>query len=295
MQDSATDSLSNISADVTKLVLDWLGNHAFSIILILMAAWVLHKFGASLVSRLLMHTVRADLYPTKSDRDKRIKTLNSLASAIIRVGVYAFAGILIIGELNPGYTAALFASAGLVTVAIGFGAKDLINDFIRGVFIIYENQYRVGDTIEIANVSGIVEAITIRTTVLRDFNGDVHHVPNGAIVVTTNKTIGFSRLNEDLVFAADSDIELIREIIDHTGEKLASQDDMKAKIKRPPHFVGYTGLGQGGVVLKVAATIAPGEKLIVQSEFYRLLLPALRKQKITPLSLAPPPAMSTKK
>jgi moderate conductance mechanosensitive channel len=295
MPDSATNSLTNSVADAVNIVVVWLGDHAFNIILILVTAWMLHKFGAKVVSRILAQTVRTDLYPTKSDRDKRVKTLNSLASAIIRIGVYIFAGILIIGELNPGYTTALFASAGLVTVAIGFGAKDLINDFIKGIFIIYENQYRVGDTVEIAGVSGVVEGITIRTTILRDFDGNVHHVPNGAIIVTTNKTIGFSKLNEDLVFPADTDIEQLQKIIDQVGKSLADQPDMKAKITKPPHFAGYTGFGQGGIVCKVTATVTAGHKISVTSEFYRQLLPALRKHHITPLPTVAPPATANPK
>lgn len=271
----------------------WLEVHAVNIIVIVIGAWLFRHFGAGVMGRILSHTVRPDLYPTKTDRSKRLKTLNSLTGAVIRTGVYIIAGILIVGEINPDYTTALFASAGLVTVALGFGAKDLINDFMSGIFIITENQYRVGDVVEIAGVKGTVEDVTIRTTVLRDLDGNVHHVPNGDITVTTNKTLGFSRLNETVVLQVGTDIERTEHIINHIGDELAARPDMKHKMQQAPHVASIEGYGQGGIILKIAATVSASDKYTVRTEFYRLLYKAFAKHSIE-LAMQPPPAPPTK-
>jgi small-conductance mechanosensitive channel len=271
-------------------IVSWLDLHAINIVVIIIIAWVAHRFGANLIGRLLSHTIRTDLYPTKSDRDKRVKTLKSLSRATIKAGVTAIAIIMILGEINPSYATALFASAGLFTVALGFGARDFINDILRGSFIIYENQYRVGDVVEISGTSGTVEEVTIRKTVLRDPDGNVHHVPNGSIIVATNKTFGFSSLNEELVLALDTDVELAEHIINHVGEELAANPDLKNKIKDAPHFTSYNGYGQGGILISIVGTTAAGDKAPVRNEFYRLLHKAFKKQGIQPLlTTATPP------
>ncbi len=110
----------------------------------------------------------------------------------MRAVVYLIAAIMIISELGID-TGPLLASAGVLGVALGFGAQSLIKDFMNGMFIIIENQYRVGDEVKIGETSGVVESITIRTTTLRGKNGSLHHVPNGAISVTTNLTPGIKR------------------------------------------------------------------------------------------------------
>jgi small conductance mechanosensitive channel len=253
----------------------WFDAHFVNIMAILVGAWLVRRFGAGLLSRILQHTVRSDLYPTKTDREKRIRTLNSMAGAFMRVGVYIVAAILIVGEVNPEYTTALFASAGLIGVALGFGAKDLINDFMSGIFIISENQYRVGDVIEIGGTSGTVEDITIRTTVLRDLSGNVYHVPNGSVGVTTNMTLGFSQVNEDITVSHDTDIDKLTHVINHVGEELAAVVRLKSKIIDPPHFVRIDGFNTMGMTVKVVGKTLPGEQWMVKGELYRRLKTAL--------------------
>ncbi len=295
------DKISNGTIQSGHSLGDWLNLHFMNIILILIGGWLLHRFGSDILKRVISRTVRPDLYPTKVDREKRIKTLESLSKAVVKVGVYALAGCLIVGEINPSYTAALFASAGLVTVALGFGAKDLINDFMSGIFIITENQYRVGDFVEIAGVSGTVEDVTIRTTILRDLDGNVHHVPNGVIDVATNRTMGFSRLNEDLTLVVDSDLALVEHVINHVGEKLAAKADFAHSIKVAPHFTDVLGYTPTGITIKITGTVVAGEKATIKTEFYKLLSKAFVANDIElagPLFIPhqkPKPTTATKK
>ncbi len=274
---------------VGELLSSWLSQHAINIVAILIGAWLVRHFGAELIGRFLRRTVRADLYPTKADRLKRIKTLNTLIGAFTRVAVYVIAAILIVGEINPSYTTALFASAGLIGVALGFGAKDLISDFMSGVFIISENQYRVGDVIEIAGVSGTVEDITIRTTVLRDLFGNVHHVPNGTVKLTTNKTITFSRVYETIVVDYNTDVDKLEHVINHVGEELVADVRFKNKVIDPPRFLRVNGFGPTGLQVKILGKTTPGEQWAVKGELYRRLKLAFEKNHISmPVAIAAP-------
>lgn len=267
------DSLESIGQHLQQ----WFSAHSVNIIAILLGAYIIRRFGIEVLNRLLKHTVRPDIYPSKADRDKRIKTLNSLISAGMRVSVYIIAGILIIGEINPSYTTALFASAGLITVALGFGAQSLIRDFASGIFIITENQYRIGDEVMltagagIGTVSGIVEDLTIRTTVLRDLDGNVHHMPNGNISVTTNKTLGYSRLNEDVTVAIDTKLDRLEHVINHVGEQVASLPELEHKVLQAPYMASVKAISNEGLVVKILAKTAPADQWLVRSEFFKRL------------------------
>lgn len=279
----------NITEQVEALaahVGDWAEAHIVNILAILLGAWLVRRFGVRLITSLLRHTVRADLYPTKSDQEKRLKTLNSLTSAGVRIGVYVIAAILLIGEINPAYTTALFASAGVLGVALGFGAQSLIRDFVSGIFIITENQYRIGDDVTlvagggIGSISGHVEDLTIRTTVLRDLSGDVHHLPNGNIGLTTNKTLGYSRINEDITVALDTDLELLEHTILAVGEEVAALADLKSKIVEPPYLASVESLSDKGLQVKILAKTTPAAQWKVRSEFYKRLKKAVHKNHI---------------
>ncbi len=263
----------------------WLNQHLVNIIVILIGAWIVREFSVRIISRILHTTIRTDLYPTRADREKRLRTLTSLVNASVRVGVYLMAAILIIGEINPAYTTALFASAGILGVALGFGAQSLIRDFVSGIFIITENQYRIGDEVRltgigIGDVDGTVEELTIRTTVLRDLSGDVHHLPNGNIALTTNKTLGYSRINEDLTVASGTDLDQLAHIIKHTGEQVAAIAELKSTIVEPPYMASVEGLSENGVTVKILAKTTPAAQWKVRSEFYTRLVRALEKNSI---------------
>lgn len=256
---------------------DWLHAHLLNILIILVGAWILRRVATELARRLLKHIVRPDVYPTKSDREKRIKTLSSLASGIIRLGVYLMAGLMIISEVRPDYKAILFTSAGLIGAVIGFGAQNLIKDLVSGIFIIIENQYRIGDEISlvggagVGEVSGVVEDITIRTTVLRDLSGNVHHMPNGNIGVTTNKTLGYSRMNEDIIVAADTDLDKLAKVIEEVGKELTKVSELENKVIEPPYMASIKGLSGEGISVRVLAKTSPAAQWKTRSEFYRKL------------------------
>lgn len=277
-------------------VASWMSDHGYQIVLIIFLAYLVKKFGTQIIMKLLENTVRSDLYPTKSDRSKRLKTLASLIGAILRVAVTVIAGIMIISELGLN-TTPVIASAGVLGLAVGFGAQSLIKDLTTGLFIITENQYRVGDFIELNDlIKGEVQAITIRTTIIRGIDGTLFHVPNGTISWTANKTMSYAGIAEEMVFKADVDIEKLAIVIDRVGQKLIEKPEFAKKVQIPPHLDRVLGFEGSGIRIRISGRTGSDNAVEVKDAFYRLLIKELRKANIEVAGApAPPKARPPKK
>ncbi|MGI9027983.1 MAG: mechanosensitive ion channel family protein [Candidatus Saccharimonadales bacterium] len=257
----------------------WLSQHGFEIFVILLTAYFIKRFGTQFLSRIFHSTIRADLYPTKSDRVKRLETIDSITDAILRVGVVVIAGIMIISELGVN-TTPIIASAGVLGIALGFGAQSLIKDLTSGIFIIIDNQYRVGDIVKLDKIAGRVEAITIRTTVLRALDGTLYHVPNGSIAATANMTMSYGGIEEDITFDRDVDISKLTLLINRVGKNLARDPWFATKILEPPRFERIVGFTPNGIEVKIVGTTTPNDSWEVRGEFYKRLLTELRSSNI---------------
>jgi len=258
---------------------NWFSLHFINIVAILLAGYVFRYIVIRFVVRIIKYTVRHDLYPTETDRKRRIETLESLIKATIKVLVWILVVVMIISEVGID-AGPLLASAGIIGVVVGLGAQSLIKDFLSGLFIITENQYRIGDVVELNQISGTVEAITIRITSVRDLDGDLHHIPNGSITVTTNKTMDFAQINEDVIVARDSDIDEVEHVINHVGEQLATHSELKPYILEAPHFDRVDGFDKDGLRIKVFGKTAAGEQWRVKGEFYKRLKKAFDQHDI---------------
>lgn len=257
----------------------WFADHFLSIVIILVLGYVAKLLLTRLVRNIIKQTVRHDLFPTEVDRKKRLKTLDGLVGTVVGIFVWIVVIIMIVSELGIN-TGPLLASAGVIGIVLGFGAQTLIKDFTSGLFIIAENQYRVGDVIEINNISGVVEEITIRTTVLRDLDGHLHHIPNGSVDVTTNMTMDYANLHENFTVGTDTEIEQLEHVINHVGEQLTTNPELKALIVEPPKFARITGFNRDGLTVKVLGKTTPGDQWKVQGEFYKQLKKAFDRHHI---------------
>ncbi len=209
----------------------------------------------------------------KKDLEKRQRTLNVLFTNVWRILV--FLGVtygLFIQFFDYKALAPLFASAGIIGVAFGFGAQTLVKDFLSGVLIISENQFRVGDVIEIDGFSGTVERIGVRSTIIRDADGNVHFFPNGMVQHVINKTMGFSMARFTLTVAPDTNVDHLARIINKTGLKLASEPDWKDKVLEAPHFVNIGEFNSTSVEIVVAGKTQPSDQWGVISEMRKRLL-----------------------
>lgn len=213
----------------------------------------------------------------KKDLEKRQRTLGGMFTNVWRIIVVVIALYFILQAVigkEQAFTllAPLFASAGIIGVALGFGAQSLVKDFISGIFIISENQYRVGDVIEIEGFGGTVERIGVRSTVIRDVDGNVHFFPNGMVQHIINKTMGYSMARFTLAVAPDTDIDKVAKIIDKIGLKLASEEKWKDKVLEAPHYVMMGEFTATAINLIVSGKTQPSDQWSVTAEMRRRIL-----------------------
>lgn len=209
----------------------------------------------------------------KKDIEKRQATLVGLFVAFWRIIIVAFFTVAILRIFfKDAQLAPFFASAGVVGVALGIGAQSLIKDFLSGVFIVGENQYRVGDIVDLEGAAGTVERIGIRTTVLRDVDGNVHFIPNGNIQHVINKTMGYSMARFTIAVIPGTDVDMVADIIDKTGKSLAKEEKWKLKIIEPPQFVMVGEITSTAINLIVAGKTQPSDQWSVTAEMRRRLL-----------------------
>ena len=216
----------------------------------------------------------------RKDIEKRENTLTQLIRSFWRITIIAYIAAMVASKLFYFDLSPLFASAGIIGVALGFGAQSLVKDFLAGIFIIAENQYRVGDIVDVMGASGTVERVGTRSTVLRDAAGNVHYLPNGTIQHVINKTMGYSMSRFTLQLDPSTDISRAADIINETGQQLSKEKSWDKKIIEPPKFVSVGDITGRSVELIVAGKVQPSDQWAVTSEMRRRLLKEFEKQEI---------------
>lgn len=284
---------------ITTNLATWLKTTGMSILLILVVSWALYHLVNFFVETLVHRLIRKTRYNQMTDLDleKRQNTVTSLVSTLLRVVILGTAAMMLVKQFFPHINyAPIFASAGIIGVAIGFGAQSLIKDFLTGLFIITENQYRVGDVVDLDNgATGAVERVGIRSTVLRDADGNVHYIPNGNVGHVINKTMGFSKVNFSLSVHADTDVDLLAQVINETGTKLATDPKWQAKITEAPHFLNIGSFSQLGMDVNIVGVTEPSEQWSVTGELRRRLIKQFAAHKIKLASAATPWGPAPKK
>jgi small-conductance mechanosensitive channel len=155
---------------------------------------------------------------------------------------------------------------GVAGIAVGFGAQYLVRDLIAGIFIIAENQYRTGDVVTIAGISGLVESINLRRTVLRDLDGQVHVIPNGEITVASNKTKYWSRVNLDVGVAYKEDVNRVVEVLNEIGDEIAADPYYGLMLITPPQVLRLNSLDDSAVTFKMLGDCKPMKQWEIMGE-----------------------------
>jgi small conductance mechanosensitive channel len=169
---------------------------------------------------------------------------------------------------------AILASVSLISIALGFGAQYLVRDYLSGILMLTEDQFRVGDSVEINKISGTVEDMRLRLTVLRDGDGTVHHIPNGEIRVASNRSKEFNKINQVVTVPYGADLREVFRIIDRIGADIAQEAAWKAFVREPMHASRIQELGDKGIVVKVNGETIPGKGGAVEGEFRLRLMDA---------------------
>lgn len=261
-------------------LVEFFKDHALAVAIIVGIAIFAHGFIMGIARKLIKRAVHASKLEHERDERLREETLNSTLNAFIRAAVWVIAGLLLLAEfdINIG---PLLAGAGIVGVALGFGAQSMVEDFLAGFFILTENHYRVGDVVEInQTISGTVEEITLRETVLRDLDGMVHHISNGEITIATNMTMEFSGINLDIGVGYDTDIEKLEKVINEVSEKMSAEEEWSEKIIEAPKFVRITEFGDSAIIVKITGKTEAMQQWSVAGELRKRLKIAFDKNGI---------------
>ncbi len=210
---------------------------------------------------------------------KRAETLSGLIETTLKVVILITVLLMVLKEVGIDI-APLLAGAGIVGLAVGFGAQSLVKDIISGFFMLLENHMNVGDVVEIAGKAGLVESMNLRITVMRDFEGKVHIVPNGEISVVTNFTREYSRALIEIGVAYKEDVDKVIGILKEVGEEIRKDEIYGPKIMEPMEVIGLDSFGSSSINIKVRFKTKPIEQWSTAREYRRLVKKRFDKENI---------------
>jgi small conductance mechanosensitive channel len=201
--------------------------------------------------------------PTSGERrQQRAQTIGSLLKSITTVVVVAIVFVTALDQVGVSI-APIIASAGIVGVALGFGAQNLVKDYLNGVFMILEDQYGVGDVVDLGEASGTVEAVGLRVTRLRDVNGTVWYVRNGEVLRAGNESQNWARTVLDITVSYDSDLDQVQQILKQEAEAMYADERFHDVIIEEPEVWGVERFDRDGVVVRVVLKTAPLQQWLV--------------------------------
>jgi small-conductance mechanosensitive channel len=249
---------------------------AARIVAIVIGAWVLIALLQRTVRRVRQHiAARLD----SVDGARRAETVGRVIRYLVALVVGSLAVMLVLGELGISL-APILGAAGVVGLAIGFGAQTLVKDYFTGFFILFEDQIRSGDVVRVAGIAGVVEDITLRHVRLRDYDGQVHFVPNGLITTVTNMGRGFAQAVIDVGVAYRVDVDDALDVMREVGAELRADPVLGPKILADLEIAGVERLDDSAVVLRCRFKVLPLEQWTVRREFLRRLKAAFDRRGI---------------
>jgi small conductance mechanosensitive channel len=247
--------------------LEWVKTSGPRLVLILVLAWVALKIARVISNRFFATIKKADI---DEEEKKRADTLSSLIRHVLSFTITAVATVMLLDlfgiDIGP-----ILAAAGIVGLAVGFGAQNLVKDVIAGFFILMENQIRVGDVVQIAGKGGLVESVNLRMTTLRDLSGSVHYIRNGNIDVVTNMTKEYSFSVFDVGVAYREDIDEVMDLIREVGDQLQQDEETKDDILEPVEILGLDQFADSAIIIKARIKTKPIKQWQVGRQFNRLL------------------------
>lgn len=264
---------------------DWFVARPLSVLLILVVAWAANRLARRAIRRFVEHakddefqrrvaSVRRrtgvallDTGPvTSARRAQRAEAIGAVMRSITTGVVYSLALLLALAELGV-ELGPLIAGAGIVGVALGFGAQSLVRDFLSGGFMLIEDQFGIGDVIDVGDAIGVVEGISLRTTKLRDLDGTLWHVPNGEVRRVGNKSQEWARALLDISVAYGTNIDRAAAVILRVAETMRQEEEFRNVIIEDPEIWGVQLLGADGVAIRLVIKVRPGEQWNLERKF----------------------------
>ncbi|WP_410623598.1 mechanosensitive ion channel family protein [Amycolatopsis sp. cmx-8-4] len=214
-------------------------------------------------------------------RRQRAQTIGSVLKSMSTFLIYGLAFILVLGELGINL-GPIIASAGIIGVAIGFGAQNLVKDFLSGIFMMVEDQYGVGDVVDIGEATGTVEAVGLRITTLRDVKGTVWYVRNGEVLRVGNSSQGFAVALVDVPLGYSADVERASTVLMAAASTATSSELLRENVLEPPEMLGVESVTPEGIQLRLTVKVRPGKQWAVQRALRGQLLAALEEAGFEP-------------
>lgn len=214
-------------------------------------------------------------------RRQRAQTIGSVLKSMSTFLIYGLAFILVLGELGINL-GPIIASAGIIGVAIGFGAQNLVKDFLSGIFMMVEDQYGVGDVVDIGEATGTVEAVGLRITTLRDVKGTVWYVRNGEVLRVGNSSQGFAVALVDVPLGYSADVERASTVLMAAASTATSSELLRDNVLEPPEMLGVESVTPEGIQLRLTVKVRPGKQWAVQRALRGQLLAALEEAGFEP-------------
>ncbi len=257
----------------------WFLSHGIKILLVLLAAYIIRRSIGMLIERLIKKIVTPDRFLNTDAEKKREDTLIRIFSTSSSILIWILALLMILEEVGIAI-GPLLAAAGIAGLAFGFGGQYLIRDLISGLFIIMENQYRIGDVVCYDKTCGLVEDISLRMTTLRDLDGTVHHVPHGEIKTVSNFSKTFARVNLDIGVSYSADLEHVISVVNTVGKELTKDATWKKHIIKSPQFLRVEDFADSAVMIKILGETKPLKQWEVAGELRKRLKIAFDKEGI---------------
>jgi small-conductance mechanosensitive channel len=258
----------------------WFEDHGVAVF----GSILLALIGAAIVARVVRLALRPAVARQMAGRPpvEVQRRVDTLAGVIVRTAQVVFI-LLALFTILPEFgvnIAPVIAGVGITGIALGLGAQTLVRDTLNGMFILGENQYAKGDVVTIAGVTGTVEDVTLRRTVVRDVDGVVYSVPNSSVIVAANYTRDFAKVRVTVPVAPSSDLAKVREVCDRVGRELAADPQYAPLVLTPPAYLRVDGIDANGVAVQVNGTVRPGSQWEVAGVLRARLLEALRAEDV---------------
>jgi small-conductance mechanosensitive channel len=237
--------------------------------IIILISILLYQFAKLVVRRIVAHQIDEEDPLVRRLREQRVQTLGALFTNVLLVVVVTVSVLTVLGVFIN--IAPLLASVSVVGLAVSFGAQTLVKDVISGTFMLIEGQFGIGDVVKIGETSGMVEKITLRTTILRDLYGAVHIIPNGDITRVSNLTKTWSRAVIDVGVAYREDVDRVLSTLRHLGDEFHANPEWGQLLLEPPQVLGIESLGESSVTVRMTAKTLPLKQWDVARELRRLI------------------------
>lgn len=255
--------------EFARSLLNWFLSSGLRILLIIVVTFVILKIIYRLINGLESRiAARSGAFDSALETGRRLTTITSLLKHLVFIILFGIAAMIVLREIGVDI-APIIAGAGIMGLAVSFGAQNLVRDIISGFFMIMEDQVRVGDVAVVNGTGGTVEELNFRTIVIRDLEGTVHVFPNGAVTELSNKSKGWSRYVIDMGVAYKENVDHVMEVMKQLGKELSEDKDFGPLILEPLEVLGVDNFGSSEVVIKCMVKTRPLKQWEVGRELRR--------------------------